>query len=369
MPKLTYKSSGVNYDLLDKLKRMAQIAGKETFNNLQSLGLNETTDSQGESAAVIIHNNLHMAFVQEGLGTKNLIAEAMFEIDGKTHYDTIAQDTIAMIVNDLITVGARPFIIQAYWAIGSEKWLENEQRMLDLVNGWKEATLSVGAIWFGGETPMLSGIINPDTVDLGGTCFGIIEDPSQRFTSYKSLQTDDAIVVFESSGIHANGITLARKLAESLSDGYATKLPNGRMYGEALLDPTLIYSRLIQDLFKNNIEIHYMANITGHGWRKLMRSAKQNLLYRITSLPPVPEVLQFIQKEAELDDTEAYGNFNMGAGFAIFVPQEHVSTIIEIATQQNIKAYHVGQVEEGEKQVIIEPKNIIFSADTLQVKA
>lgn len=365
--KLTYKSSGVNYDVMDKLKRMAQTAASATDNNISDTHFSLNKSSRGESAVVIEEQNgTSLAFVQEGLGTKNLVADAMSLVTQKTYYEAIAQDTVAMIVNDLLTVGARPMGILAYWAAGSEEWFTNEKRMQDLVNGWKAACDVSGAIWAGGETPTLSGIINPETIDLGGSAFGIIQNG--QVTLGENLQAGDAIILFESSGIHANGLSLARKIAESLPEKYAKKLPSGRMYGEALLDPTIIYAKLVQDLFKNNIKINYMANITGHGWRKLMRHTKE-FTYRIKEIVPVPEVLSFIQQQAQMSNEEAYGNLNMGAGFAIFVSQADVQKALEIASSNNIKAYNAGVVEQGQKQVVIEPINVTFSSDSLQVRA
>jgi phosphoribosylformylglycinamidine cyclo-ligase len=110
-----------------------------------------------------------------------------------------------------------------------------------------------------------------------------------------------------------------------------------------------------------------MVNITGHGWRKLMRHKKE-LTYKITELPPVPEVLKFIVDQAKIEDKEAYGNFNMGAGYAIFVPEKDVAQVLKLSESQGIKAYPYGVVEEGEKKVFIEPKNIIFSKESLQVR-
>ena len=110
-----------------------------------------------------------------------------------------------------------------------------------------------------------------------------------------------------------------------------------------------------------------MVNITGHGWRKLMRHQK-SLTYRITDLPPVPEVLKFIVEQGKIDEKEAYGNLNMGAGFAIFVPEKNVTQILKLIESHNIKAYPYGVVEKGEKKVIIEPKNIIFEKESLQVR-
>lgn len=364
--KLTYKQSGVNYETIDYLKRIAQTAGEKTINNLPK-NYQEVSQSRGESAHVVDAGKYYFASVIEGLGTKSLVADEMYKLTGKTYYDTLAYDTVAMIINDLITVGAKPMTLMAYWAAGSSDWFKDKERIDDLVSGWTKASQDSGVVWGGGETPVLSGIINKDSIDLAGSCYGII-NPKKNLCLGNKLQAGDRIVLFESSGIHANGLTLARKIAESLPEGYLTKISGNKTYGEMLLVPTIIYAKLIDDLLKNNIDIHYMVNITGHGWRKLMRHNKE-LTYKITELPPVPEVLKFIINQGKLDDKEAYGNFNMGAGYAIFVPEKDVSQVLKLAENHNIKAYPYGIVEEGEKKVIIEPLNFTFERESLQVRA
>ncbi len=364
---VTYESTGVSYEIMDPLKKMAQAAGRKTDKNIVGTGFSVYQESKGESASVIEQKDSYLAFVQEGLGTKNLVADAMYEITGKTYYDAIAQDTIGAIINDIITVGARPLTVLAYWAAGSSEWFENTQRMQDLVNGWKQACDMSGAVWAGGETPTLTNIIHPKTIDLGGSACGIIS-PKSRLTLGKKLQAGDAIILFESSGIHANGLSLARKLPVGiLPNGYATKISDSRTYGEALLTPTIIYAKLVQDIFAAGCNIHYMANITGHGWRKIMRHTTP-FTYRIKEIPPVPEILQFIVDKAPLEKEEAYGNLNMGAGYAVFVPQKDVEKILQISRKHNIKAYNSGVVEKGPKKVIIEPKNIVFAGDSLGVR-
>ncbi|MEK7109596.1 MAG: AIR synthase-related protein, partial [Patescibacteria group bacterium] len=209
--------------------------------------------------------------------------------------------------------------------------------------------------------------IEKNSIDLAGSCFGII-NPKKNLCLGEKLVAGDRIILFESSGIHANGLTLARKIAGNLTEGYLTKINAKQTYGQALLEPTIIYARLIEDLLKNTIDIHYMVNITGHGWRKLMRHKKE-LTYKITNLPPVPEVLKFIVEQGKIDEKEAYGNLNMGAGFAIFVPESDVAQVLKLAETNNIKVYNAGVVEAGDKKVILEPKNIIFSKESLQVRA
>jgi len=362
---LTYKQSGVNYKTIDYLKRIAQVAGKNTIKNLPE-NYKEVSASRGESAHVVDAGEYYFASVIEGLGTKSLVADEMYRLTGKTYYDSLAYDTVAMIVNDLITVGAKPLTLMAYWAAGSSSWFEDKKRSDDLVSGWTKASNDSGTVWGGGETPVLSGVIEKDKIDLAGACFGII-NPKKNLCLGEKLQAGDRIILFESSGIHANGLTLARKIAESLPNGYLTKVDGEKTYGELLLTPTIIYAKLIEDLLKNNIDIHYMVNITGHGWRKLMRHKKE-LTYRITNLPPVPKVLQFITEQGKLDEKEAYGNLNMGAGYAIFVSEKDVAQVLKLSEAHNIKAYAYGIVEEGVKKVIIEPKNLTFSKESLQVR-
>lgn len=364
--KIVYSQTGVNYELMDPLKIMAQKEGKRTTYNLKPLGFKEIEESRGESAYVVEYKDFYFALVEECLGTKSLVADATKKITGRTYYDLLAQDTVACIVNDLITVGAKPVTVVAYWALGGPDWFKDQTRMKDLVRGWAKSCNMAGASWGGGETPTLSGIIEKKAIDLAGAAFGVIK-PKKRLTLGDKLKPGDVIILFESKGIQSNGVSLARKIAQQLPKGYATKIFDGRIYGEALLVPAIIYAKLIENLFEKKVDIHYMANITGHGWRKIMRSRK-DLTYRITKIPPIPPVLQFIQEQANLDDYEAYSTLNMGAGFAIFVSKKDAKKVLKISQKHKIKAYLGGLVEKGPKQVIIEPKNIVYKGASLRLR-
>ncbi len=364
--KFSYKKSGVDYKLLDSIKRLAQANGLKTGFNFKNTEFNEVVGSRGESAYVLETKNCYFAFVTEGLGTKNLIADEMGKLTGKSFYTGIAQDTVAMIVNDLITVGAKPLTISAYWAVGDTKWWSYKRRAFDLISGWRKACDIAHCGWGGGETPTLKGIIKKGVIDLAGSGYGIIK-PKERLARGNRLKAGNAIIMFESSGIHANGLTLARKLGYKSNDGFSTKLPNGKMYGEELLTPTIIYSRLIQDLLDSGIDIHYMANITGHGWRKLMR-AKKDFSYIIEQLSPTLPIFSFIQKKSGLTDKEMYATFNMGVGFAIFVKSDQVNKVLAISNKHKIKSWIAGKVHIGEKQVIIKPLNIIYKGNDLNIR-
>ena len=389
--RLTYEDSGVDYDRIDPLKVLAQQAARATGANLEGAGahtgVREVAASRGESAYVVDIGDAYLASITECLGTKALVADAMREAQAesgvsrvsgppgppamsgeprRTWYDHIAQDTIATAVNDLVTVGARPLSIHAYWAAGSSDWFDDTERMNDLVDGWKAACDVLGVAWGGGETPCLTGVVEEGAIDLAASCVGIIR-PKSRLTLGEDLAAGDAIVLLESSGIHANGLTLARKLAERLHEGYATVMPGGRMYGEALLDPTVLYPPVTETAFEAGIGLRYIANITGHGWRKIMRHPGR-FTYRISEVPPVPEVLRFMVDETRQTAEEAYGSLNMGAGFALFVRPEDGDAAVACAEAQGIRAWVAGVVEDGPRQVVIEPLGVTLSGESLALR-
>jgi phosphoribosylformylglycinamidine cyclo-ligase len=368
--KMTYAGVGVDYDAMDPFKRMAQIAGRETAANIRRLNggeFQEVEMSRGESAYLIEAMKSYFAHVEEGLGTKNLVADAMYVLTGKTYYDQIAQDAVAMIVNDMITLGALPLSVAMHLAVGTSDWFNDEKRCRDLVEGWKKACNLSRCVWGGGETPTLKGVVVPEAIVLSGSAMGLIK-PKERLITADKITHGDAIVIIESSGIHANGLTLARKIADKMPDGYLTKLSDGRSYGETLLDPTHIYVGLLEDCLDRGVNIHYAVNVTGHGWRKFMR-ATQVFTYVIEHLPKQLPIFDFLQEHGPVDDTEAYGNFNMGAGFALYVSEADTQTVLEVAASHKIGALCAGHIEKSDdKKVIIKPVGIEYLGSTLGVR-
>ena len=363
---LSYAQAGVNYALIDPLKVSAQRAAAATGVQLAGHGFSEVAASRGESAYVVDVGPFYIASIVECLGSKALVADEMAALTGRSWYAGIAQDTIAMAVNDLITVGATPLVVQAYWAAGGSDWFGDAERAQALVAGWQQACEACKVAWGGGETPALAGIVAAGRIDLAASCTGLI-NPKQRLSVGDRLGAGDAIVLLDSSGIHANGLSLTRKLAERLPQGYLTEIEPGLSFGEALLAPTVLYSPVTEALWAAGIVPHYSANITGHGWRKLLRHPAA-LTYRIHTVPPVPAVLRFIQQQARQDDREAYSTLNMGAGFALFVGAQDAERTVQVALAQGVGARIAGSVEAGPKQVLIEPLGIHFSPDDLQLR-
>src|SRR6476659_2411156 len=195
---LTYEQAGVNYDLIDPLKVAAQRAAAATAGHLANHGFSEVKASRGESAYVVDVGPFYLASIVECLGSKALVADEMKAITGQSYYAGIAQDTIAMAVNDLITVGATPLVVQAYWAAGGSDWFDDAQRSAALVAGWQRACELCGVAWGGGETPALAGIVEHGRVDLAASCTGIVS-PKPRLTLGEHLAPGDAIVLLASS--------------------------------------------------------------------------------------------------------------------------------------------------------------------------
>jgi phosphoribosylformylglycinamidine cyclo-ligase len=364
---LDYRRAGVDYDLIDPLKIAAQRAAAATAGHLGAHGFAEIAASRGESAYVVDVGPFYLASIVECLGSKALVADEMQRLTGRSYYAGIAQDTIAMAINDLITVGATPLVVQAYWAAGGSQWFADAARAEALVAGWKRTCDRCNVAWGGGETPALAGIVADDRIDLAASCTGLV-NPKSRLSLGDRLGPGDAIVLLESSGIHANGLSLARKVAETLPQAYLTPVPGSDVsYGEALLEPTLLYSPVTEALFRAGITPHYCANITGHGWRKLLRHPAA-LRYRVHGIPPVPPVLRFLCEAAGQDDRAAYSTFNMGAGFALFVGAADVQTTLEVAATEGVRAWHAGAVEAGPKELLIEPLGLMFSGTDLQLR-
>lgn len=365
--KMTYAGVGVDYDAMDPFKRKAQLAGRETAKNLARLGVAELEMSRGESVYLLEQPDCFLAHVEEGLGTKNLVADEMYRLTGKSYYDQIAQDTVAMIVNDIITLGALPLSVAMHLAVGVSDWFNDEKRTSDLITGWKNACDLARCAWGGGETPTLKGVIMPEAVVLSGSAIGRIK-PKERLIR-ANIQDSDAIILIESSGIHANGLTLARKIAEKLPNGYLTKLPDGRTYGETLLAPTHIYVSVVEDCLNAGVDIHYAVNITGHGWRKLMRGTNNSLAFVINRLPTQQPIFSLMREYGPLDLEEAYGNLNMGAGFALYVPKREVGKTLGIIAALGFKGLHAGYVQRcNAKRVDITPYGLAFMGPSLGVR-
>jgi phosphoribosylformylglycinamidine cyclo-ligase len=363
----SYRAAGVDYDALDAGKRLAMAKALSTSPLLAARGGAVLDASRGEPAFVFELEGQTLAFVVEGLGTKSIIARQVLESQGINRFADVAYDTVAAILNDLCCVGALPLVVNAYFATGASEWYLEHERATALLEGWRRACADAGCVWGGGESPSLPGLLDERDIELAGAAVGAVP-VGRRAILGEELKAGDEIVLVASSGLHANGASLARLLAGRLSDGYATTLPGGVTLGEALLEPTLMYVPLVAALLAQDVSLSYISHITGHGLLKLMRPPKP-LTYRIERLPEVPVVLSFLAAEALLDPQAAYSTFNMGSGYALYCGAGAGAGIVATAERLGLCALVAGSVEEGPRQVILEPLGVRFDGSQLELSA
>jgi len=353
-----YQAAGVDYASLDAGKREALTQALATSALLQGRGARALDDSRGEPAFVFELGDQTLAFVLEGLGTKSMIATAVEGSLGVDGFAAVAYDTVAAIVNDLCCVGARPLVVNAYFATGSSGWYEHADRQQALLSGWRRACEDAGATWGGGESPSLPGLVASDQIELAGSAVGAVPSGVRPILG-QDLVAGDEIVFVASTGLHANGASIARMVAGQLPDGYGTALASGRSLGEALLQPASMYAPLVEKLLVDEVPLHYLSHITGHGMLKLMRP-KQPFVYEITELPAVPEVLSFLVEQAEMTPFAAYSTFNMGCGFAVYCATGTGADVVEIAVSMGLPAHVAGRVKSGPRRVLLREVGVTY---------
>ena len=334
---------------------------RPTAKNLLKHRLRIVSESLGEPAVLIefLDEDFYLAFKTDGVGTKSLIADKM-----TTQGDSIANlysglgiDLIASNVNDLICLGAVPIALSDEISAGNYRFFTDQAKTKSLFRGLKRGCQEAGITIPCGESPTLTDILRPQVMNITGSAIGIVK-PKNSAIFGRKLKVGDSIFGLASNGIHTNGLMLARKIVEKLPQGYLA--PFGQQtLGEALLKPTRIYVKPILEMLKKKIEIHYMSNITGSAFRKIMR-AKKDFSYLIEKLPRRPRILKYLQETAKIPNNEAYETWNMGLGFVIFAPKSEEEKIAQICKKYKITFFKLGYVKPGPKKVIIKPINIIY---------
>jgi phosphoribosylaminoimidazole (AIR) synthetase len=221
-----YRQAGVDYAVLDAGKRSALTEALATSHWLAAGGARAIDESRGEPAFVLRFAGSTLAFVLETLGTKSVLAREYHELAGVNRFDHVAYDTVAAVLNDLICVGALPLVLNAYFATGSSAWYEHSERAGALLAGWRRACDDAQCTWGGGESPSLTDLLAPEEIELAGSALGFVPPPGEPLLG-GDLAAGDEIVLIPSSGLHANGASLARRVAAQLPDGLMTELPGG----------------------------------------------------------------------------------------------------------------------------------------------
>jgi len=337
----SYSKSGVD---LNKHKNAHQIIGEiisRTY-KFRNNKFGQVIGEYGHYAGLIdIGSDRCLALHVDGVGTKVLVAQML------NKYDTIGIDLIAMHANDLICMGAEPVALEDYLAVETIDNSIIQQIMLGIAKGAEIAQMAI----IGGETAIMPDIIRGIApgkgIDLSGMSIGIVD--KGKIITGESIEVGDSIIGIKSSGIHSNGLTLARKAFFELAKMTPYDKLNGsdETIGSELLKPTLIYSTAVLEIIQSvQNEIHGLAHITGGAFTKLnrLRPKHKSFGFNLDNLPNPPTIFNNIQKIANLPYSEMYKTFNMGIGFCIFSPQNNIDSIIRICKKHNLDALQIGTV-------------------------
>jgi phosphoribosylformylglycinamidine cyclo-ligase len=287
----------------------------------------------GDYAGLVEHGDEVLALTTDGVGTKILVAEAMDD------YSTVGIDCIAMNVNDLIAMNIEPVAFVDYLVVEEPDDRVSEEIGEGLAEGAERADVRV----VGGETAVMPEIV--DGVDLAGSCVGTASP--EEVIDGESVEPGDALVGIPSNGVHSNGLTLARKaLTGDDTEAYHKKVPyKDATVGDELLEPTRIYTEVLNVARDEEHEVSGTAHITGGGFTNLERIADARFV--VDNPLPVPPVFELIQERGEVADEEMYRTFNMGTGFVLVVPEDGADNIAE-----TVGGEVIGSVKEGEGVVV-----------------
>jgi phosphoribosylformylglycinamidine cyclo-ligase len=313
MPKrMTYAGAGVDID--KKSRSIDALVMHLKYRRKGRLGA--PIDLPGHFTGLIDFGDYALTLCTDGVGTKLLIADAMKK------WDTVGIDCVAMNVNDTICVGAEPIAFVDYIAIdkADEKVTSEVGKGLNV--GAKLSNMTI----VGGEIALLPELVKG--FDLAGTCLGMVR--KTEYVSGEDIYPGNALIGLPSSGIHSNGLTLARKILEQNDIGYRDKVEGlSRSVGLELLEPTTIYVQQVLRML-GKFDIHGMANMTGGGLRNLLR-LKKGIGFEIYDPMKPNRVFDVLQELGNVADEEMYQTFNMGMGYCMVVPEDEASAVVKAA--------------------------------------
>jgi phosphoribosylformylglycinamidine cyclo-ligase len=242
-------------------------------------------------------------------------------------------------VNDVICVGAEPIALVDYIAVEDAQ----PEMLRQIAVGLREGAEQAGVEIPGGELAQLPELIrghpSPNGFDLCASCVGLV--PLDRVVTGSRAQAGDAIVGIPSSGVHSNGLTLARRVLDDLRE--APPELGGRTVSDELLEPTVIYVRAVLELLASEVDVRALAHITGDGFLNLTR-LEAEVGYRIDAPLPVPPVFRLIAERGRVEEAELWEVFNMGCGFCVVVPQADAAAAVELLSRHHAGTAVIGEI-------------------------
>ncbi len=280
----------------------------------------------------------------DGVGTKLKLA---FLLD---KHDTVGIDCVAMCVNDIVCCGAKPLFFLDYVAVGKNL----PERVAEIVSGVAEGCVQAGAALIGGETAEMPGLYPEDEYDLAGFAVGMVD--KSKLLDPTTTAEGDVLIALPSSGLHSNGFSLVRKVfgvGGKPLNGYREEL--GQSLGETLLTPTRIYVKQVLSLIDAGIKLRSVSHITGGGfYENIPRALPENMRAVVdrNSLQ-IPPIFSLIAQKGGIPERDMFNTFNMGVGMCLTVAKEDALAALDLLKQQGEKAYVMGQIMKGEREVVI----------------
>jgi phosphoribosylformylglycinamidine cyclo-ligase len=320
-----------------------------------------TVPLPGHYASVLrVAPGLGIALATDSVGSKVIVAEQA------GRFDTIGVDCVAMNVNDLICVGAEPLAVLDYLAVESAE----PALLAELAVGLKAGAEAAGVEIPGGEVCQLPEVIrghpSPYGFDLVGSAFGTVA--LDQIVDGSACRAGDALIGLPASGVHSNGLTLARRVLLEQGGLSLTDSPDelgGLSVADALLEPTVIYVRAVLDLLRSDVEVHGLAHITGGGLINLLRLGS-GVGYEITAPLPVPPVFELIARLGEIPGAEMWEVFNMGCGFCAIVPEEQAQAAVQRLAQHHPGTARIGRLTAQAGTVNVPGLGVAGDADGLR---
>ena len=320
----TYAKAGVDID-----RKSGAIESLVRQLGFRRQGMGTRVDAKGAFTGLIDFGDVYLTLCTDGVGTKLLLAEELGV------WDTVGIDCVAMNVNDTICVGAEPMAFVDYIAIDKP----DEDLTAEVGKGLERGAELSNMDIVGGEIAVLPELVKG--LDISGTCLGYMA--KDRFVTGNEVKKGDLIVSLNSSGVHSNGLTLARKVVESQGVSLNDKVPGlDRSVGMELLEPTEIYVRQVLSILGDH-EVRGMVNITGGGLRNLLR-LRRGQCYEIDSPVEPQAIFRILQEWGGVSDEEMYQTFNMGMGFMLVLPEDDA----EAVASEHANASVVGSVTDGD---------------------
>ena len=312
MTEHTYREAGVDIDL--EARAVRALIENLTY---RRTGAFPMLGKVGHFAGLIDCGPFVLALAVDGVGTKMLVADELRD------WSTVGIDCIAMNVNDLYVMNLEPVAFVDYIATDALSAEKMAQIGVGLNEGARQANMNI----VGGETATLKGLVNG--LDLAGTCLGV--QKKEKVVTGETIVPGDVIVGVPSSGIHSNGLTLARRVVEDCAS-YETKLENGKTLGQELLTPTRIYAEVLR--VTEACAIHGMCHVTGGGLLNFERLTGYG--FSFTAPLEVPEIFRWLQENGSIGTVEMYRTFNMGMGYAFVAPETSVAAIQKIVPDARV---------------------------------